>query len=106
MSTTSSPTFPTTYNTATSSPPLESSADSTTTFPLPVVIYNVFMRRGATPWLVVPASGYALIALVSILLNGSIVYVTIRAKKSLRGTCPYLLALVSFLEVKDCLPAC
>jgi hypothetical protein len=67
--------------------------------PLPLVIYNAFAGPRPTPWLVVPAAVYALIALIGIPLNGTVVYVTIRSKTLRGGTCPYLLALVSLFEV-------
>jgi hypothetical protein len=66
--------------------------------PLPILMYKEFGGLGATPWLVVPATILSVISLFGIALNGSVVYVTVRTK-ALRGTCSYLLALVSLLEV-------
>jgi hypothetical protein len=87
-------------------PPLSNSSNATSPAekqgahqPLPILLYQAFGGElGPTPWLVVPASIYSVISMLGIALNGSVVYVTVRAK-ALRGTCSFLLAVVSLLEV-------
>jgi hypothetical protein len=57
-----------------------------------VLLYTAFNGSAGNPSLVVPATLLAVIALTGILLNASVVYVTLRAK-TLRGTCHYLIGL-------------
>jgi hypothetical protein len=69
--------------------------------PLPVLLHNAYAASsGAAPGLLLPASVLSLIGIVAVLFNGSILFVTLRSKSSLRGSCIYLLALLSVLEVR------